>query len=65
MNRNDFLQQTSLIYLKYKNKRANFVDELFDFLNWDNASERLEVALILVKRVIYSSITIFKFTNLP
>jgi len=32
-------------YLKYKNKRADFVDELFNFLNWDNATERLEIAL--------------------
>lgn len=36
-------------YLKYKNKRADFVDELFNFLNWDNASERLMIALKLVK----------------
>ena len=32
-------------YLKFKNKRADFVDELFGFLNWDNAAERLAIAL--------------------
>lgn len=32
-------------YLKYKNKRADFVDELFNFMNWDNAAQRLEIAL--------------------
>jgi Fe-Mn family superoxide dismutase len=36
-------------YLKYKNKRADFVDELFNFLNWDNAAERLELALKISK----------------
>lgn len=36
-------------YLKYKNKRADFIDELFNFLNWDNASDRLEIALKLTK----------------
>jgi Fe-Mn family superoxide dismutase len=30
-------------YLKYKNKRADFVDELFNFMNWDNAAQRLEI----------------------
>jgi Fe-Mn family superoxide dismutase len=36
-------------YLKYKNKRADFVDALFNILNWDNAALRLENALKLVR----------------
>lgn len=36
-------------YLKYKNKRADFVDALFNILNWDNAAQRLDVALKLTK----------------
>jgi len=36
-------------YLKYKNKRADFVDALFNIINWDNASERLASALKLTK----------------
>ena len=32
-------------YLKYKNKRADFVDALFNVLNWDNATQRLDTAL--------------------
>jgi superoxide dismutase, Fe-Mn family len=28
-------------YLKYKNKRSDFVDALFNIINWDNVSERL------------------------
>jgi Fe-Mn family superoxide dismutase len=36
-------------YLKYKNKRADFVDALFNIINWDNASQRLEEALRLTK----------------
>jgi Fe-Mn family superoxide dismutase len=36
-------------YLKYKNKRADFVDEVFNYLNWENAAQRLDVALRLVK----------------
>lgn len=36
-------------YLKYKNKRADFVDSLFSIINWDNAAQRLDVALKLVK----------------
>lgn len=31
-------------YLKYKNKRADFVDALFNIINWDNVAERLETA---------------------
>ena len=34
-------------YLKYKNKRGDFVDALFNILNWDNAAERLNIALKL------------------
>jgi Fe-Mn family superoxide dismutase len=36
-------------YLKYKNKRADFVDALFPILNWDNAALRLDNALRLVR----------------
>jgi Fe-Mn family superoxide dismutase len=36
-------------YLKYKNKRADFVDALFNIINWDNAAERLDTALKLTK----------------
>ena len=31
-------------YLKYRNKRGDFVDALFDIINWDNVAERLETA---------------------
>jgi superoxide dismutase, Fe-Mn family len=31
-------------YLKYKNKRADFVDAMFNIINWDNVAERLNVA---------------------
>jgi len=34
-------------YLKYKNKRADFVDALFNIVNLDNVSQRLDVALKL------------------
>lgn len=36
-------------YLKYKNKRADFVDALFNIINWDNAAERLSTAVKLTK----------------
>ncbi|OIQ93651.1 superoxide dismutase [Fe-Zn] 1 [mine drainage metagenome] len=36
-------------YLKYKNKRADFVDALFNIINWDNAAERLNTAIKLTK----------------
>jgi Fe-Mn family superoxide dismutase len=36
-------------YLKYKNKRADFVDALFNIINWDNAAQRLDNAIKLVK----------------
>lgn len=36
-------------YLKYKNKRGDFVDALFNIINWDNASQRLDDALKLTK----------------
>jgi len=35
-------------YLKYKNKRADFVDNMFNIINWDNAAQRLEIALKLL-----------------
>jgi len=34
-------------YLKWKNNRGGFVDNLFSILNWDNAQERLQVAMKL------------------
>lgn len=36
-------------YLKYRNRRADFVDALFGILDWDNVSQRLNIALKLVK----------------
>jgi len=36
-------------YLKYKNKRQDFVDALFNIINWDNAALRLDEALKLTK----------------
>jgi superoxide dismutase, Fe-Mn family len=36
-------------YLKYKNKRTDFVDALFNIINWDNAALRLDTALKLMK----------------
>jgi Fe-Mn family superoxide dismutase len=32
-------------YLKYKNKRGDFVDALFNILNWDNVAQRFDIAL--------------------
>lgn len=34
-------------YLKYKNKRNDFVEALFNIINWDNAAQRLSDALKL------------------
>jgi superoxide dismutase, Fe-Mn family len=31
-------------YLKYKNKRADFVDALFNIINWENVEQRLDSA---------------------
>ena len=36
-------------YLKYKNKRADFVDALFNIINWDNVAQRLDISLKLIK----------------
>ena len=36
-------------YLKYKNKRTDFVDALFNIINWDNAAMRLDEALKLTR----------------
>ena len=36
-------------YLKYKNKRADFVDAIFNIINWDNAAQRLNDATKLTK----------------
>lgn len=38
-------------YLKYKNKRADFVDAVFKIINWENASQRLDNALKLTKQL--------------
>jgi len=32
-------------YLKYKNKRADFVDTMLQIVNWDNVADRLNTAL--------------------
>jgi Fe-Mn family superoxide dismutase len=34
-------------YLKYRNRRAEFVDNLFPIINWDNVAERMNMALKL------------------
>lgn len=34
-------------YLKYKNKRADFVDTMLQVINWDNVSDRLNTAVKL------------------
>jgi superoxide dismutase, Fe-Mn family len=34
-------------YLKFRNRRGEFVDNLFQIINWDNAAERLSTALKL------------------
>ena len=34
-------------YLKYRNRRAEFVDNLFPIINWDNVAERFSAALKL------------------
>jgi len=36
-------------YLKYRNKRADFVDALFNLINWDNVAQRFEQAKKLHK----------------
>lgn len=36
-------------YLKYKNKRTDFVDALFNIINWDNAAQRLDTAIKITK----------------
>jgi Fe-Mn family superoxide dismutase len=32
-------------YLKYRNRRAEFVDNLFPIINWDNVAERFNLAV--------------------
>jgi len=34
-------------YLKYKNKRGDFVDALMNIVNWDNVAQRYDIALRL------------------
>ncbi|HEY0060165.1 MAG TPA: Fe-Mn family superoxide dismutase [Flavisolibacter sp.] len=36
-------------YLIYKNKRSDFVDALFNIINWDNVADRLTTALRLTR----------------
>jgi superoxide dismutase, Fe-Mn family len=36
-------------YLKYRNKRNDFVENLFSIINWDNAAQRYEIALKLTR----------------
>jgi superoxide dismutase, Fe-Mn family len=36
-------------YLKYKNKRADFVDTMLQIINWDNVADRLNNSLKLTK----------------
>ena len=36
-------------YLKYRNKRTDFVDALFNLINWDNAAQRLDTAIKLTR----------------
>lgn len=36
-------------YLKYKNKRGDFVDALFNIINWDNSAQRLDEAIRIHK----------------
>jgi Fe-Mn family superoxide dismutase len=31
-------------YLKYRNRKAEFVDNLFPIINWDNVAERFNAA---------------------
>jgi superoxide dismutase, Fe-Mn family len=35
-------------YLKYKNKRADFVDTMLQIINWDNVADRLHSAIKIV-----------------
>ena len=34
-------------YLKWKNNRGGFVDNLFSIISWDNAQDRLQTAIKL------------------
>ena len=31
-------------YLKYRNRRAEFVDNIFGIINWDNVAQRMDLA---------------------
>jgi superoxide dismutase, Fe-Mn family len=41
-------------YLKYKNKREDYVDAIFNVINWDNVSQRLDIALKLTNKRVSS-----------
>ena len=53
MNRKEFVQNSLIdvwehaYYLKYKNKRADFVDTMLQIINWDNVADRLNTSLRL------------------
>ena len=32
-------------YLKYQNRRAEYVANMFTIINWDNVAQRLDVAM--------------------
>lgn len=32
-------------YLKYQNRRSDYVNQLFSLVNWDNAAQRIQAAL--------------------
>ena len=36
-------------YLKFRNRRNEFVDNLYSIINWDNVAQRLDTALKLVR----------------
>jgi Fe-Mn family superoxide dismutase len=36
-------------YLKFRNKRSDFVENLFNIINWDNVAERYATAIKLIK----------------
>ncbi|VAV85073.1 Superoxide dismutase [Mn] [hydrothermal vent metagenome] len=36
-------------YLKYKNKRGDFVDAMLEIINWDNVADRFQIAKKLIR----------------
>ncbi|NJM25641.1 MAG: hypothetical protein HC859_09265 [Bacteroidia bacterium] len=37
-------------YLKYRNRRGEFVDNLFNVINWDNVADRFALAKIILRK---------------